>query len=56
MKWFVPLHCAYAAALAIAARQGAADSLDGFVVWFAAIAVLRFVLSAVHLGRHPVRH
>jgi hypothetical protein len=55
MKWFVPLHCAYAAALYAGMKYGAADSLGRYIAWFAAIAIMRFIFSAIHLGRMAKR-
>lgn len=51
MKWFVALHCAYAAALYAAIKHGAVDSLGRFTAWFAAIAIMRFIFSAIQLSR-----
>jgi O-antigen/teichoic acid export membrane protein len=55
MKWFVPLHCAYAAALYTGMKYGTADSLGRYIAWFAAIAIMRFIFSAIHLGRMAKR-
>jgi O-antigen/teichoic acid export membrane protein len=55
MKWFVPLHCVYAAALYAGIKYGTADSLGRYIAWFAAIAIMRFIFSAIHLGRMAKR-
>ena len=49
LRWFVPLHAAYPAALCLAAHSGICGSLDAFLAWFAAAAALRFIFSAVAL-------
>lgn len=55
MKWFVPLHCVYAATLYAGIKYGTADSLGRYIAWFAAIAIMRFIFSAIHLGRMAKR-
>lgn len=50
LRWFVPLHLAYAAVLCAAARLGFARSLDGLLILFLAASAFRFAF-AIRQGR-----
>ena len=49
--WLVPLHVAYPAALAAAARLGFVEDMATFVAWLAAAAAARFAFSAYAVAR-----
>lgn len=49
LKWFVPLHAAYAAAFATAAHMRAVESPADLLAWFWALAVARAVFCAASL-------
>ena len=51
LRWLVPLHVAYPAALAAAARLGFVDDMATFVAWLLAAAAARFAFSAFSIAR-----
>ena len=54
LKWLVPLHLVYPAALYAAARCGCVADLKSVICWFAAASVARFLFSAASVANlHP---
>ena len=51
LRWLVPLHVVYPAALAAAARLGFVGDMTTFVAWLSAAAVARFAFSAFAIAR-----
>ncbi|MBP5286093.1 MAG: hypothetical protein ILO34_08325 [Kiritimatiellae bacterium] len=51
LRWLVPLHAAYPAALWLAEKGGLVRSLDGILVFFAAASFLRFAFAALGCAR-----
>jgi len=52
LKWLLPLHIVYPAALWAAAESGALTGVGDAILWFAAAATLRFAFSAVQAATH----
>ena len=50
LKWLVPLHLAYPAALYAAARSGRVPDLRTVICWFAAASIARFAFSAASVS------
>lgn len=53
--WFVPLHLLYVIGLSFAVKTGIVNSLDGFIVCFAVIALLRFLFGLFNLSQAKVK-
>ena len=51
LKWLVPLHVVYPAALYMATKLGAVCDMSGFVTCLAAAAVARFAFAAFAVSR-----
>ena len=51
LKWLVPLHLVYPAALYVAAQSGHITDITDVICWFAAISIARFVFSAVSVSK-----